>query len=48
LHDACATRALTFSNKIVSAADVHAAFLAALSVPYAKIMSVEEYLRSFK
>lgn len=44
LHDACATKALAFNEHTVSAKDVHHAFLAALSVPYAKILSVSEFL----
>jgi nicotinamidase-related amidase len=44
VHDACATRDQQFESKIVSAADVHAAFMAALGFAYAKLMSTEEYL----
>ncbi|OGT30794.1 MAG: isochorismatase [Gammaproteobacteria bacterium RIFCSPHIGHO2_12_FULL_35_23] len=44
LQDACATRALTFSGKEISADNVHQAFLAALSVPFARILPVEEFL----
>jgi len=36
-HDACATRALAFGEQRVPAAQVHAAFLAALAGLYAKI-----------
>lgn len=38
-HDACATRALAFGDQRVAAAQVHAAFLAALSGLYAKVQS---------
>ena len=41
-HDACATRALTFGDERVSAAQVHAAFLAALNGLYAKVQSAAE------
>lgn len=44
-EDACATRNLTFKERVVQAADVHAAFMAALSVPYAKIQSTAEILQ---
>ncbi|MDH3692926.1 MAG: cysteine hydrolase [Gammaproteobacteria bacterium] len=46
VEDACATRDLTFHDRTVAAADVHAAFMAALSSPYAKVISAEEYLSS--
>jgi nicotinamidase-related amidase len=36
-EDACATRALEFDGRTLPARDVHAAFMAALAVPYAKI-----------
>lgn len=45
-EDACATRDLTFRDRTVAAADVHASFMAALSSPYAKVISTEEYLSS--
>ena len=38
-HDACATRALVFGEQHVPAAQVHAAFLAALNGLYAKVQS---------
>lgn len=38
-HDACATRALVFGEQSVAAAQVHAAFLAALNGLYAKVQS---------
>lgn len=38
-HDACATRALAFGEQSVPAAQVHAAFLAALNGLYAKVQS---------
>ncbi len=38
-HDACATRALAFGEQRVPAAQVHAAFVAALAGLYAKVQS---------
>lgn len=46
LHDACATRALTFENETVPARQVHASFLAALGWVYAKVVSTADYLSS--
>jgi nicotinamidase-related amidase len=43
-EDACATRALEFAGRTVAARDVHAAFMAALAVPYARIASTVEVL----
>jgi len=44
-HDACATRALEFNGVTVPAAHVHAAFLAALSGAYARVVSTAEILQ---
>lgn len=44
VHDACATRDQEFEGTLVPAADVHAAFMAALRFGYAKLVSTEEYL----
>jgi nicotinamidase-related amidase len=41
-HDACATRALVFGEQRVPAAQVHAAFVAALAGLYAKVQSASE------
>ncbi|MHC1712965.1 MAG: cysteine hydrolase family protein [Solidesulfovibrio sp.] len=43
--DACATRNLTFDDREVAAADVQAAFLAALSAVYATVAPVAEMTR---
>lgn len=43
-EDACTTKALVFKGKTINASDVHASFMAALSVPYAKIESTEEVI----
>jgi nicotinamidase-related amidase len=45
VHDACATRDQEFAGTVVPAADVHAAFMAALRFGYATVVSTEEYLR---
>jgi nicotinamidase-related amidase len=44
VHDACATCDQEFQGKVVPAADVHAAFMAALGFGYAKLLSTDEYL----
>ena len=45
IGDACATKDLEIGGKTVSAADVQAAFLAAMNYFYATISGTEEYLR---
>ena len=42
VSDACATRDLQFEGETVSAKDVHAAFMAALGVPYATVVTARE------
>lgn len=44
VHDACATRDLEFGGRTVQAADVHAAYMAALGWAYAQVVSTEELL----
>jgi nicotinamidase-related amidase len=44
IADACATRDLTFGDRQVAAADVHAAFMAALSAPFAAIEATAGFL----
>jgi nicotinamidase-related amidase len=44
VHDACATRDLSFGGTIVPAAHVHAAVLAALANSYARIVSTDQLL----
>ncbi|HXS53624.1 MAG TPA: cysteine hydrolase family protein [Usitatibacter sp.] len=41
-HDACATRDLAFGAARVAARDVHNAFLAALSGPFAKVVAAKD------
>ena len=43
-EDACATRDLSFQGKVIRAADVHGAFMAALSAPYARVASTRSIL----
>jgi nicotinamidase-related amidase len=44
LHDACATRDLEFGGRRVAAADVHAAFMAALTPGYATLLPTAEWI----
>ncbi|WP_372741928.1 cysteine hydrolase family protein [Neptunomonas sp.] len=46
-HDACATRDLEFNGVTVPAAQVHAAFMAALGSLYASVNSTQELLNGF-
>ena len=43
-QDACATRDLEFNRRVVNAADVHAAFMAALGAVYAKVTTAREIM----
>ncbi len=44
VEDACATRNLVFKDKTIKASDVHASFMAALTVPYAQVLNTKEAL----
>ena len=44
VEDACATRDLEFGGRTLPAADVHAAFMAALRVPYATVVPAADWL----
>ena len=46
VEDACATRDLVFKDKTIKASDVHASFMAALSVPYAQVLATKKVLES--
>lgn len=46
VHDACASRDLEFDGATIPAAQVHAAFMAALQFGYATTISTDEYLGS--
>ncbi|HYS42797.1 MAG TPA: cysteine hydrolase family protein [Geobacteraceae bacterium] len=48
VDDACATKDLIYKSKTIKASDVHASFMAALSVPYAKVISIKEIIESIK
>jgi nicotinamidase-related amidase len=45
-EDACATKDLLFNSKIIKASDVHESFMAALSSPYAKVVTTREIVNS--
>ena len=47
VHDACAARDLTFGETVIPAAQVHGAFMAALSPLYARVLSLEEFRHDF-
>jgi nicotinamidase-related amidase len=47
IHDACASRDLVFASLTIPAAHVHGAFMAALGMRYARVWSLEEFLKSF-
>ena len=42
VQDACATRTLKLGDRVISAPDVHTAFLAALNGTYGRVMSARE------
>jgi len=44
VHDGCATRDLEFKGKKIPATDVHAAFMAALGMAYARVLGFKEFL----
>jgi nicotinamidase-related amidase len=44
VHDACATHDQEFAGTVVPAAEVHAAFMAALGFGYARLVSTQEYV----
>ena len=44
ISDACATRDLEFNGQVAKATDVQAAFMAALSIPFAQVLTTEQYL----
>lgn len=43
-ENACATRNLVFQGSTINASEVHASFMAALSVPYADVISTQEII----
>ena len=44
IEDACATRNLEYKGILVEASKVQAAFMAALAVPYAKVISTNDFI----
>ncbi|RKL65286.1 cysteine hydrolase [Salipaludibacillus neizhouensis] len=46
IEDACATRELSYQDKILSAEQVHYAFVSALNGMYANVISTEEFLNN--
>lgn len=48
VEDACATKDLVFKGRTIQAADVHASFMAALSVPYAQVITTNEALNNMR
>jgi nicotinamidase-related amidase len=44
IEDACATRDLVFRGERITAASIHAAFMASLNGVYASVIPLEEYL----
>lgn len=46
VHDAVATRDLDFGGRTVSAADVHASFMASLAFAYANVVSTDDFLKN--
>jgi nicotinamidase-related amidase len=44
-EDACATMDLCFNQEIIKASEVHAAFMAALSYPYARVTSTRDIVK---
>ena len=47
IHDACATRDRRLGEVVIPAPQVHGAFMAALKMRFARVMALEEYLRTF-
>jgi nicotinamidase-related amidase len=47
LHDACASRDVVFEGVVIPAAQVHGAFMAALGMRYARVVTVQEFLEGF-
>jgi len=45
IEDGCATRDLQFKGEIIKADKVHAAFMSALSVPYAKVLGASDFIK---
>ena len=48
VSDACATRNLEFEGKSIDSANVHASFMAALSIPFASVTTTQDFLEKSK
>lgn len=48
IHDACATRDITFNNQVVEATKVQTAYMGALDGSFAKVVSASEYLKEMR
>jgi len=48
IHDACAIRDLVFAETLIPARQVHGAFMAALASFYARVISLEEFMRALE
>ena len=46
IEDGCATRDLQFKGEIIKADKVHAAFMSALSVPYANVLGTADFIKT--
>jgi nicotinamidase-related amidase len=44
IEDACATRNLEYKGRTIEAGKVQAAFMAALTVPYARVLSAKDFI----
>jgi len=44
IHDACASRNVVFEGRTIPAAQVHGAFMAALGMRYARVISLKDFL----
>ena len=44
IEDACATRDLSYKGKTIEASQVHGAFMAALSAPYATVITADGFI----
>ncbi|UCE43372.1 MAG: cysteine hydrolase [Candidatus Aminicenantes bacterium] len=47
IHDACATRALTYGDREIGAADVHMSTLSSLNRYYSRVLDTEIFLKDF-
>ncbi len=43
IHDACTTKSLEFAGRTIPTSEVHGAFMAALGVAYAQVMSTADF-----